>query len=158
MIPHMKQTSMRFDARLASISLPAPRAGLLDFVSSEEVADMGRAIASGVLPIEFAAKLDRLSSKSLLHQFIAESSHDFIRLLMAAQFGEFGPMPAGVRERLLRVLAYVRKENDAVPDFKPGGFEDDLREVRAATSELGGLLQRFKEWHLRHAVPAMWPA
>ena len=154
----MKQTSLRFERSQDHSSLPVPGPGLLHLISSEELVDMRRAIASSVLPVEFAAKLDRLSRQGLLHQFIAESCHDFIRLLIASQFGGFGSVTPAIRERLLRVLAYVRKENDAIPDFKPRGLEDDLREVRAATSELGGLLRRFKEWHLQHAVPAMWPA
>ncbi len=57
---------------------------------------------------------------------------------------------------MLRVLAYVPKDDDAVPDYKTGGLIDDQQEVRAATVELEALIQAFKAWRLRHQVPAMW--
>jgi hypothetical protein len=57
---------------------------------------------------------------------------------------------------LLRVLAYVRKDDDAIPDNRPDGFVDDQQEIRAMLNEMGGLLQSFKMWRLRHQVPEMW--
>jgi hypothetical protein len=50
----------------------------------------------------------------------------------------------------------VRKDDDAIADYKPGGFVDDQQEVRAATQQLGPLLTSFKAWRLRHQVPRMW--
>ena len=61
------------------------------------------------------------------------------------------------RERLLRVLAYVRKDEDAIPDYTPEGFKDDQREMRAARVELSGMIQAFKAWPLRHQVPGIRP-
>ena len=55
------------------------------------------------------------------------------------------------------MLAYVRKDDDAIPDYLPSGFMDDQQEVRAAAMELGPLLQAFKAWRLCHLVPA-WGA
>jgi hypothetical protein len=77
-------------------------------------------------------------------------------LLWAANEGSFTQPTKVEKERLLRVLAYVRKDDDAVPDYKPNGFADDQREVRAAVVELGPLLDSFKSWRLSHQVPALW--
>src|ERR1043166_6771847 len=59
-------------------------------------------------------------------------------------------------ERLLRVLAYVRKEADDVPDYLPGGLVDDQREIRAVIAEFRQLFDSFKAWRLRFQVPGMW--
>ncbi len=59
-------------------------------------------------------------------------------------------------EHLLRVLAYVRKNDDAIPDYLPNGFEDDLDELRAATAEMAGLMNSYKAWRLRRQVSANW--
>src|SRR5712671_1774072 len=127
-------------------SRPLIRPSLLHLVSGEEVEAINQAVTGGLVPADFELKLDRLASLGLLHQFVAESCRGFVRLLMAEQRGSFHRATPAERERLLRVLAYVRKENDAIADYKPGGFQDDLEEVRAATSEFAPLLQCFKEW------------
>jgi hypothetical protein len=77
-------------------------------------------------------------------------------LLLAALESAFSEATSANRERLLRVLAYVRKDDDAIPDYRTDGFTDDQQEVRAATTELGPLLHAFKVWRLRHQVPGMW--
>jgi hypothetical protein len=133
------------------------RPSLLHLVSAEEVEAMRKALAGGMAPADFESKLDRLSGRDLLHQFVAESCRSFARLLMADYTGLFHQATTAERERLLRVLAYVRKENDAIADYKPSGFQDDLQEVRAVTSEFAPLLQNFKAWRLRHQVPELWP-
>ena len=76
---------------------------------------------------------------------------------MATEDGSFREGSPAERERLLRVLAYVRKDDDAIPDYKPEGFTDDQREIRSATVELSTLIQAFKAWRLRHQVPMLWP-
>jgi len=76
---------------------------------------------------------------------------------VATEDGSFREGSPAERERLLRVLAYVRKDDDAIPDYRPEGLTDDQREMRAATVELDGLIQAFKAWRLRHQVPLMWP-
>ena len=53
-------------------------------------------------------------------------------------------------------VAYVRKDDDAIPDYRPKGFADDPQEVRVVTTQLSPLLQAFKAWRLRHQVPGMW--
>ena len=75
---------------------------------------------------------------------------------MAAQKGSFAEASPADLVRLLKVLAYVRRDEDMIPDYLPGGYTDDLREVRAATTELSDLLGSFKAWRLRHQVPALW--
>ena len=90
------------------------------------------------------------------HQFIAQNCRLFAALLLATEAGEFCDISPAERDRLLRVLAYVRKEDDAAPDYAPEGFTDDQQEVRAVLVELGGLLTAFKAWRLRHQVPGMW--
>lgn len=134
------------------------RPSLLHLVSDEEVEALRQAVASGMLPLDFESKLRRLSNQGLLHRFVADGCLAFVRLLIADHSGSFREAAGPDRERLLRVLAYVRKDNDAIADYKPGGFQDDLQEVRAATSEAAPLLHSFKEWRLRHQVPELWNA
>lgn len=130
---------------------------LLRLVTPHEVESLERALALGTLPADFEAKLRRLAGDSLLHRFVAQQCRLFIALLLAVGCRSFKLATATERQRLLRVLAYVRKDDDAIPDYKPGGFLDDMQEVRAAASELTALLRGFKAWRLRHQVPAMWP-
>ena len=80
----------------------------------------------------------------------------FGALLVATEDGSFREGSPAERERLLRVLAYVRKDDDAIPDYRPEGLTDDQREMRAATVELDGLIQAFNAWRLCHQVPIMW--
>ena len=150
------RTEIRGHGTNADPIRPMPRPSLLHLVDDEEVEDLRRDLAGGMTPADFEAKLNRLSSQGLLHQFVAENCRSFFRLLVADAAGAFQKALPAERQRLLRVLAYVRKENDAIADYKPGGFQDDLEEVRAATTEFAALLQAFKEWRLRHQVPALW--
>jgi hypothetical protein len=114
------------------------------------------ALARGGLPSDFLGKLRDLRDDDLSHRFIEQNCRLFAELLLATEEGSFRDVSPAARERLLRVLAYVRKDDDAIPDYTPEGFADDQQEVRAAMLELGTLLQKFKAWRLRHQVPAMW--
>jgi hypothetical protein len=87
---------------------------------------------------------------------VTQNSRLFFALLLAALDDSFIEATPSERERLLRVLAYVRKDDDAIPDYLPSGFADDQHEVRAAATELRPMLQAFKVWRLRHQVPGMW--
>jgi hypothetical protein len=111
--------------------------GFLQLVDRREVEDLRHALLAGELPPDFEVKLHRLADEGLGDQVMEHNCRWFWALL-------------------LRVLAYVRKDDDAIPDFLPGGFWDDQKEVRAAVTELAPLLQAFKAWRLRHAVPARW--
>lgn len=80
----------------------------------------------------------------------------FLALLLAVQDGSFPGGNPPELEQLLRVLAYVRKDDDAIPDYQSNGYLDDHLEVRTAARALHELLTRFKLWRLRHEVPKQW--
>ena len=136
---------------------PLARSGLLHLVTPHDLQAMRTALAKGGLPPDFEAKLARLHEGDLIHRYVEQNSRLFFALLLAALESLFTGSTSAQRERLLRVLAYVRKDDDAIPDYRPGGFLDDQQEVRAAAMELAPLLNAFKVWRLRYQVPAMWP-
>jgi len=133
------------------------RAALLQWITPHELEAMRGALTRGCLPPDFLGKLKRLTDGDLSHHFIKENCHLFAALLVATEHSSFREGSPAERERLLRVLTYVRKDDDAIPDYKPEGFADDQREIRSAAVELHGLIQAFKAWRLRHQVPVMWP-
>jgi hypothetical protein len=135
---------------------PAVRPSSLYLVSEHELRALRTALARGTLPLDFEAKLIQLAEGDLTHRFVAQNCRLFTALLLATRDGFFKEARQADCERLLRVLAYVRKDDDAIPDYKPGGFIDDQQEVRAVTQELHPLLTSFKAWRLRHQVPRMW--
>ena len=156
----MKSDLRPAEPDMVSISVQKPGAPVsiaLQILIPDEIEELRRALFKGALPTDFEVKLVRLAQDTLLHQAVEQNCRLFVALFLAIQEGSFADPHAVIQERLLRVLAYVRKEQDQVPDFKPGGFMDDLREVRAACTELSSVIQRFKEWKLRHQVPSMWP-
>ncbi len=130
--------------------------GALHLVGPHDFRAMEEALGKGQVPMDFEAKLEKLAQGSLLHRFVEHNCRLFIALLQAANDGSFASATRPDRERLLRVLAYVRKDEDAIPDYKPGGFLDDQKEVRAAAIELSPLLEAFKNWRLQYQVPGMW--
>jgi hypothetical protein len=130
--------------------------GFLRLVERREVEDLRHALLVGELPSDFAVKLHHLADESLADQVMEHNCRWFLALLEAARNGSFEKIAPSDVEQILRVLAYVRKEDDAIPDFLPGGYWDDHQEVRAAVAELAPLLQAFKAWRLRHEVPARW--
>ena len=133
------------------------RPALLQWITPHELQSLRDALARGCLPPDFVGKLKRLKEGNLSHHFIEQNCRLFAALLVAMEEGSFREGGPAERERLLRVLAYVRKDDDAIPDYKPEGLTDDQREMRATTVELDGLIQAFKAWRLRHQVPVMWP-
>jgi hypothetical protein len=136
--------------------MPVTQSGLLYLVTAHDVQGMRNALARGRLPPDFETKLAKLRDGSLIHRYVEQNSRLFFALLLAALETSFTEATPADRERLLRVLAYVRKDDDAIPDYQAGGFIDDQQEVRAAAVELRPLLQAFKAWRLRHQVPGMW--
>ena len=133
------------------------RQALLQWITPHELKALRDALGRGGLPPDFLGKLKRLKDGDLAHHFIEQNCRLFAALLMATADGSFREGSPAERERLLRVLAYVRKDDDAIPDYTPEGFADDQREIRSAAVELDGLIQSFKAWRLRHQVPVMWP-
>ena len=132
------------------------RPGLLYLVTAHDMQDLRSALALGRLPADLDTKLARLAGGSLIERYVEQNCRLIVALLLAAQENSFTKVTPADRERLLRVLAYVRKDDDAIPDYRPGGFIDDQQEVRAAATELNPLLLDFKVWRLRHQVPEMW--
>ena len=128
----------------------------LHLISGHEVQDLRQCLTRGQVPPDLETKLVKLSRGDLAHRLIEQNCRTIIALLQAAHEGAFKVASPDHCERLLRVLAYVRKDDDAIPDYRFDGFMDDQQEMRKATRELDSLLQNFKAWRLRHQVPAMW--
>jgi len=158
----MKTCTVGVSAEFGESRLPAPvftlasRPALLRWINAHELEELRETLAHGNLPADFLWKLKHLAGGDLNHRFIERNCRQFAALLLATEAGEFRDLSPAERERLLRVLAYVRKEDDARPDSAPEGLTDDQQEVRAVLVELGGLLTAFKAWRLRHQVPGMW--
>jgi hypothetical protein len=136
--------------------MTAARFGHLHLLSAQDVQELRTALVHGRLPADFELKLARLAEGNLSERYVEQNSHLFFALLLAAAHSSFTDATPAQREHLLRVLAYVRKSDDAIPDFLTGGYIDDQQGVRAAATEMAPLLQAFKAWRLRHQVPAMW--
>jgi hypothetical protein len=136
--------------------MPVTGPGPLYLVTAHDVQGMRSALALGKLPPDFETKLAKLGEGSLSDRYVEQNSRLFFTLLLAALESSFTEATPAERERLLRVLAYVRKDDDAIPDYQPRGFIDDQDQVRTAAMELGPLLHAFKIWRLRHQVPGLW--
>ncbi len=132
------------------------RASELHFVTSHDLRALEEAIDRGRLPKDFDRKLAILSCGTLIDQYVEQTSRLMFSLLVASRQGLFPGVSRAAFDRLLRVLAYVRKDEDAIPDYRSDGFRDDAREIRAVEGELKALLQAFKSWRLRHQVPDLW--
>lgn len=132
--------------------------GRLALVTAQEEESLRASLMHGQVPQEFALKLKRLATGSALERYLEHHCRLLIELLQAAYTGKFMETTPGECRRLLLVLAYVRKYDDEIPDYKPDGYKDDQEEVRAATIELAALIKKFKAWRLQHQVPAMWLA
>ena len=128
----------------------------MHLLTVEEIEELEGTLSKGALPADFENKLTQLAGGTILHQFVEQHCRLFVALIASIRGSCFPDPHTATQQRLLRVLAYVRKENDLIPDFKPAGFMDDLREVRAALADLQPVIQEFKNWRLRHQVPAMW--
>jgi hypothetical protein len=155
----LEPTSTQADsiARVGVSVFPLPsRPDFLRVVTTEELENLRHAIMRRELPVDFEAKLDRLSRGTLTHRFVERTCRLFAALIWAAQDERFATATKANCERLLRVLAYVRKDNDVVADYKPNGFLDDQQEVRAAMTDLAPVLKSFKTWRLEHQVPGLW--
>jgi len=133
------------------------RPALSQWITPHELEGLRGALARGGLPADLLGKLKRLKGGDLSHHFIEQNCRLFAALLVATEESSFRQGSPAERERLLRVLAYVRKDDDAIPDYQTEGFADDQQEIRSAAAELSALIQAFKAWRLRYQVPAIWP-
>ena len=144
------------DLNRLGVRMPVAGPGVLNLITPHDLQGLRSALAQRCLPVDFEAKLARLAWGSLSDRYVEQNSRLIYALLLAAQEGSFKQATPADRELLLRVLAYVRKDDDAIPDYLPSGLSDDQQEVRAAKTELCALLRDFKVWRLRHQVPKMW--
>lgn len=108
------------------------------------------------VPADLQAKLDRLRTNDPKELYLKQQSLLLASLLMSPAAQGFCTLRPGVCERLLRMLAYVRKDDDAIPDTWPGGMADDHDLMRLICTELRDALETFKAWHLSRRVPLMW--
>src|SRR5262249_50299503 len=132
------------------------RSNHLHLVTGYDLDSLQEELAAGSIPPDLEDKLRFLACGDLGHCYIEQNCRTMLAFLRAANENGFALATVAQRRHMLHVLAYVRKDDDAIPDYRPGGFEDDQKEVRAAVTELGPLLQAFKAWRLRHQVPSMW--
>jgi len=135
---------------------PSFKPSHLHLVTAHDLQDLRAALARGHIPPDLEAKLIKLAKGDLVLRSIEKNCRTIIALLQASQEGSFRAASPEERERLLRVLAYVRKDDDAIADYRSDGFVDDQQELRKVTSALNPMLQEFKAWRLRHQVPGMW--
>ena len=140
----------------ATLTLASP-AALRQWITAHEMEALREALGRGCLPPDFHRKLRGLAGGDLSDRFIEQNCRLFTALLLATEEGSFREGSRAERERLLRVLAYVRKDDDAIADYRSDGFIDDHRETRSISKEMASLLESFKAWRLRHQVPVMWP-
>src|SRR5262245_9372409 len=120
--------------------MPPSRQALFQWITPHELDVLREALARGCLPPDFLGKLKRLTDGDRSHHFIEQNCRLFAALLAATEAGGVREGNPAEHERLLRVLAYVRKDDDAIPDYKSGGLVDDQQEIRAAAVELDGLI------------------
>jgi hypothetical protein len=129
----------------------------LGLVSEGEVRSLDADLERGIVPPDLARKLEFLDPTDVVEGGLRQRAYRILDLLAAVRDGAYPDLSVVQRERLLRVLAYVRKDDDAVPDSRrPGGFADDLVEARSAFRDLGPVLDKFTRWHLTHRVPRLW--
>src|SRR3954462_12829220 len=89
------------------------RPDFLHLVTAGELEGLKQAIVRRSLPMDFEAKLTRLAHGDLTHRFVERNCRLFAALLLAVQHDIFGASKADC-ERLLRVLAYARKDDDSI--------------------------------------------
>ena len=114
----LENIEARAAGRSPVAGLPPPaQPGLLYLVTDHELQAL-RSAGPGGLPVDLESKLVRLAGKGLIHRSVERNCRLFVALLLAANEGFFGEASREERERLLRVLAYVRKDDDAIPDYR----------------------------------------
>jgi hypothetical protein len=118
----------------------------LYLVSAHDIADLRNCLSRGLVPPDLEAKLTRLARGELAHRSIAQNCRTIIALLQAANLEGFKGVTGEDCEQLLRVLAYVRKDDDAIPDYRADGFADDHQ--RSVTQNQGlALTNQEMSWN-----------
>lgn len=128
----------------------------LRLVTPEELHSLCAALRNGQPPPDLERKLARLRGDDPREFYLRQQTRLLIKLLIAAARDGFCQANPHDCERLLRVVAYVRKDDDAIPDYLEHGFDDDHDLMRMTCAELGPVLERYKAWHLARRVPALW--
>lgn len=141
----------RYPYRPTSVTLKA-----LQMVTQAELEAFEDALKRGHLPGDLMDKLDELQTDQHRDFYLKQQSLLIGRLLLAVSAQEYAHVSPHEGEKLLRILAYVRKEDDLIPDSWPGGMTDDHDLMRLTCAEMSGVLQKFKAWHLARQVPGLW--
>jgi len=128
----------------------------LNLVTDREMEALCNAMRLGRVPLDLKAKLGRLRTDDPREFYLKRQSELLIALLMAPGAADFCHVHPDDWQRLLRMLAYVRKDDDAIQDTCPGGFVDDHDLMRMTCTELCSELETFKAWHLSHRVSLLW--
>lgn len=127
-------------------------------VTQAEMETLCDSLRQDHVPADLQAKLDRLRTNDPKELYLKQQSLLLASLLMSPAAQGFCTLRPNVCERLLRMLAYVRKDDDAIPDTWPDGMADDHDLMRLICTELRDALETFKAWHLSRRVPLMWNA
>jgi hypothetical protein len=125
-------------------------------VTKAEMETLCNALHQDHVPADLHAKLDRLRTDDPKEFYLRQQSLLLVSLLMSPAAREFCLLRPHDCERLLRMLAYVRKDDDAIPDTWPGGMADDHDLMRLTCTEFREALDTFKAWHLSRRVPLLW--
>ena len=139
---------------------PYPRTGVtveaLNLVTHMEMEVLRSSLHQGQVPADLKAKLDRLRLDDPRELYLKQQALVLEWLLTSAAAQGFCRLGQREKERLVRMLAYVRKDDDAIPDTWPGGMVDDHDLMRVTCREFQEVLNKFKAWRLTHQVPALW--
>src|SRR5260221_11276602 len=85
-------------------------ASQLYLVTQAELDGLTTELARENVPTDLESKLNKLAVGNLRHRFVEQNCRTIIALLSAAKEGSFRGLSRNDSERLLRVLAYVRKD------------------------------------------------
>ena len=128
----------------------------LEMVTKAEMEALGDALQQNRVPQDLRAKLDWLRADDPKEFYLKQQSLLLASLLMSPAAREFCVLRPDDCERFLRMLAYVRKNDDAIPDLWPDGMADDHDLMRVTCRELREAIAAFKAWHLSRRVPLLW--
>jgi len=127
-------------------------------VTGAEMSNLCEALHSGQLPPDLRSKINRLRADDLRECYLKQQSLLLASFLMSPGAIEFCRLRPQDCQRLLRMLAYVRKDEDAIPDTWPDGMLDDYELMRMICTEMREILDAYKQWHLSRRVPLLWNA
>ncbi len=127
-------------------------------VTAWELEALCHALRERRIPADLKAKVAGFRVDDPKEFYLKRQSELLLAFLLAPEASQYCRLRPDDCQRLLRVLAYVRKDDDAIPDTRPGGFVDDHDLMRMTCTELGQVLDAFKAWHLSRRVAHLWGA